>query len=118
MTIWENFSYATQALAQSISLNISYFWLHPFFWGFGLGFLIATVVSALIIMQNPVRFCSEILRSEGKKQSRKVKRLSKLGKGRQDYLGVVKDSMWNLFWMVILVFLLIVLLSLILFAIP
>ncbi len=49
----DNFVYGVQALGSSLTLTILGLMQHPLLWGFGIGFLVSTIIHLIIVADVP-----------------------------------------------------------------
>ena len=114
--MFDNFYMAVQAAAQTISLHFSILIAHPFFWGFCAGFLIAAIVSVLIITNNPIHVCTILLHKDPRKSFSKISKKKKQPIDFRDF-QVIHTLVRFLFLIAVLLFLMIVLISLVVFSV-
>lgn len=68
----ENFILGSEALLRNLSVHLNILVHHPFFWGFGIGFFIAAILSTLVVVQNPIDVCRIILHRDPVKSFDKI----------------------------------------------
>lgn len=75
----ENFTLGILAIAKSIAIHFRILLAYPFFWGFGVGFLVAAIISSLVILENPTHIYRILYHKDPARSFKKIAKKDKRG---------------------------------------